>query len=60
MDIHTSGAPLTDADGYLDDDDTPYEKELSGKALARVNDSKSGRGGWFGTVGNYIAKSLYW
>jgi hypothetical protein len=55
------GWAYADADGYLDDDDdTPYEKELSNKALARVNDGGRGGGGWLGSVGNFIATKLYW
>eukprot|EP01134_Creolimax_fragrantissima_P006285 CFRG6285T1 len=50
-------------DGYLDEDhiDTTHEKEFSSKTLARLEDRKGNKqGGWFGGVGNYIAKNLYW
>ncbi|KNC79978.1 hypothetical protein SARC_07648 [Sphaeroforma arctica JP610] len=52
-----------DDDGYLDEDhvETTHEKEFSSKTLARLEERKNNKqGGWFGGVGNYIAKSLYW
>lgn len=47
-------------DGYVDEDTNEYEKEFNANTLAKLDEDTETSGSWFGGVGNYIAKSLYW
>lgn len=43
---------------YLDDETVP-DAVISAKAVARVGDAGKA-GGWLGSIGSYLSKSLYW
>eukprot|EP01137_Pigoraptor_chileana_P026587 Opistho-2@8106 len=53
-------AGLNGEPDYLPEDDCAPPREASKGAVARTGDKGGAGGGWFSSVGGYLARTLYW
>ena len=56
----TEGQEGTSSGGYLPEEEAHDGPTVSKHALARTKAASQDEGGWFGSIGSYISKTLYW